>query len=129
MIYILAFGALIAIINVILTFQELMPFLKAITQLHTYTKLNPSFANYFWYPVRFISILPKAMPLVLDTTIAIVCGSIGLGGGVYGALIGITIGFTASLLVKFYRRYISPKIKTANTVSWKYTEPVRTARP
>lgn len=114
---ILAIGALIAIINVVLTYQELIPFFTAMKQLNIYTT-NGKWIDRFLYPFRFITLIPKCVPLAIDATIAIVCGSIGLGGGVFGALIGITIGFTASLLVKVHRRYISPKIKV-NTNTWR----------
>lgn len=118
---ILAIGALIAIINVVLTYQELIPFFKALKQLNEFTTKNPSVLNRAAYLPRFITLIPKLIPLAIDATIALVCGGIGLGGGVFGALIGITIGFTASLLVKVHRRYISPKIKCDNS-TWKFAE-------
>jgi hypothetical protein len=119
MIWILAIGAIIAIINVILTYNELMPFFKALKQLNYYSTTYPTIRNRMAYPIRFISILPKAFPLVLDIIIAIMSGSIGLSGGVYGALIGLSIGFTASILVKIHRRFISPRIKTEEG-SWRH---------
>ena len=118
MIWILGVGAVIAIINVVLTYYELMPFFKALKQLNSYTTSNPSTINGILYLPRFITILPKTFPIILDVVIAVACGSIGLGGGVYGALIGLSIGFTASLLLKIHRHYISPRIKT-NTKTWR----------
>ncbi len=114
MFWILIIGASVAIVNVVLTYTELMPFFQAIKQLNEYTSKHGSIYNRCVYPFRFISILPKAAPLLLDATIAVICGSIGLSGGVYGALIGITIGFSASMLVKFHRHFIAPKMKVLN---------------
>jgi hypothetical protein len=118
-VWILLIGAIVAIINVVLTYTELIPFFKAFKQLNSYTSNNPSFKNRMAYPFRFITILPKLMPLVLDGTIAAISGGIGLGGGVYGALIGLTLGFTASLMVKVHKHFIEPKIKTEVNHGWK----------
>lgn len=118
MMWILAIGALVAIINVVLTYTELMPFFKALKQLNSYTTTYGRFGDRILYPFRFVTILPKLLPLVLDISVALVCGCIGLSGGVYGALIGLTLGFTASLMVKFHRHFIAPKIKT-DTTTWK----------
>lgn len=118
MMWILAIGSIIAIVNVVLTYNELIPWFTAIKQLGDYSKKYPTFKNQFLYPFRFISLLPKAMPVALDVLIALIAGSLGLNGGVYGALIGLTIGFTASLLVKFHRHFIAPKLKV-NTENWK----------
>lgn len=104
-------GAVIAITNVILTYNELIPFFTSIKQLNAYTKTYQSFSNHFMYMFRFISLLPKAAPLALDIIIGTVAGMIGLSGGVYGALISLTLGFTASLIVKIHRRFVDPKIK------------------
>ena len=111
-------GAVIAITNVILTYNELIPLFKSIKQLNAYTKTHPTFGNHFMYMFRFISLLPKASPLLLDVTIGVIAGSIGLSGGVYGALIGLTLGFTASLIVKIHRHFVDPKIKVHGN-SWK----------
>jgi hypothetical protein len=111
MVWILVIGAVIAIVNVVLTYTELIPFFKSVKQLNQYTARRGIGARLV-YPIRFISLMPKLTPLVLDATIAIIAGSIGLGGGVYGALIGLTLGFTASLMVKIHRHFISPKIQT-----------------
>jgi hypothetical protein len=104
-------GAIVAIVNVVLTYTELMPFFQAIKQLNEYTSRRGNIYNRMVYPFRFVSLLPKAAPLVLDAAIAMICGTVGLSGGVYGALIGLTLGFTASMLVKFHRHFIAPKMK------------------
>jgi hypothetical protein len=113
-------GACIAILNVVLTYVELIPFFQSISKLNSYTRMKPGVATWFKYPFRFISILPKAAPLALDGTIALVAGGIGLNGGVFGALIAITIGFTASLLVKVHRHWIAPRLACKEPAySWK----------
>ncbi|MCK9429389.1 MAG: hypothetical protein M0R17_05255 [Candidatus Omnitrophica bacterium] len=118
MLIILCIGTLIAIINVILTYNEMLPFFKALKSLNVYTDKHSNIKNRMAYPFRFISILPKGAPIVLDVGVALAMGSIGMSGGVYGALIGLSIGFTASLLLKIHRHFISPRIKT-NKDSWK----------
>jgi hypothetical protein len=114
---ILAIGSILAIINVVLTYNELLPFFKAVKQLNDYTN-NNGVKDKLLYPFRFVTLIPKLFPLALDATIAIVCGMIGMGGGVFGALIGITMGFTASLLVKFNRKFVMSRIKT-NQGTWR----------
>jgi len=118
MVWILLIGAVIAVINVVLTYNELIPFFVALKQLNAYTKAFPTLSNRTAYVFRFLRITPKLTPLILDGTIAIAAGALGLNGGVYGALIGLTLGFTASLLVKFHRHFIAPRLKV-NTESWK----------
>jgi len=99
----LCIGALVAIVNLMLTYVELLPFIKAVSQLNKFTKSKSNPYDWFLYPFRFCSILPKAFCLAIDVGIAVVCGSIGLNSGVFGALIGLSLGFTASLLVKAHR--------------------------
>jgi hypothetical protein len=96
----------------------MLPFFRALKSLNVYTDKHSNIKNRMAYPFRFISILPKAAPIVLDVGVALAMGSIGMSGGVYGALIGLSIGFTASLLLKIHRHFISPRIKT-NKDSWK----------
>jgi hypothetical protein len=120
MVWIMIIGISISLINVVLTYNELIPFFAAIKQLNHFTTARPSFSNHFFYAFRFIAILPKAAPLLLDLAIGIIAGSIGLSGGVYGALIGLSIGFTASLLVKIHRHFVDPKIKVSSE-TWKAT--------
>lgn len=118
--WILAIGSIIAIVNVILTYNELIPFFAALKQLNLFTSSHPSFKNKFMYAFRFLSLIPKLMPLALDILVALAAGSIGLSGGTYGALIGLTIGFTASLLIKFHKHFIAPNIKATST-NWRYS--------
>lgn len=118
MVWILVIGAVIAIINVVLTYNELIPWLSSLKQLKHYTETTGGIYNRLMYIPRFIYLLPKAKPLALDAIIAVVAGSIGFSGGVYGALIGLTIGFTASLLVKVHRKFVDPKIQVAGG-TWK----------
>lgn len=106
MVWILIIGCAIAILNVALTYLELLPWFKSLSHIPT-----RGWANKMVYPFRWIGHLPKATPLALDGGVAVACGAIGLGGGVYGALIGLTIGFSASLLVKFHRHVIAPRLK------------------
>jgi len=99
----LCIGAGVAIINLMLTYVELLPFITAVGQLNGYTKSHSNPVNWVLYPIRFTQILPKAFCLAIDVGIAVVCGGIGLNSGVFGALIGLSLGFTASLLVKAHR--------------------------
>lgn len=121
MMWILLIGSIIAIVNVILTYNELIPFFAAVKQLNLYTDTCPSFINRFKYPFRFLTLTPKLMPLALDIIVAMAAGSIGLSGGTYGALIGLTIGFTASLLIKFHKHFVAPNIKASNSTTWRST--------
>jgi hypothetical protein len=107
MIVFLIIGGALGILTIILSFIELLPFFKAVSQLNRYTNCHGIGAKLV-YPIRLISLLPKAAPVLLDIGIAFLCGSIGLSGGVTGALIGLIISATASLLVKFFRHVILP---------------------
>jgi hypothetical protein len=110
-------GALIAVLNVILSYWELVPFLKSLEQLNTFSKTKGGI-NLLLYPFRFVALLPKLKPLIIDITISMVCCVIGLSGGLFGALITISIGFTASILVKIHRYWIAPRMRS-NTCSWR----------
>ena len=110
----LLIGCLMGIVSVILSFIELMPFFNSCARLNSYTKgrmhaglLAGIFASFAW-PFRFISLLPKAAPLLLDIVIVVAMGGIGLTGGPTAATISLTISSAASLLVKFYRHVLAP---------------------
>ncbi len=119
MIILLVIGAVLALATVVMSYIELIPFFKAMRQLNDYTEQYPSIKNKILYFPRFIVTLKYAGPVVFDTGIAVVCGLIGLSGGVIGALIGLTISFIASLMLKIHRHFIAPKLDV-NKGSWRY---------
>jgi len=117
MFWIYGIGIIIAIINVGMTYLELIPFLDAVHHLNHYSKANNSFKNRFLYSFRFISLLPKASPCLLDIGINIAATAIGMGSGLLGALTGQAISLVASILVRVYR--LRAKKLEANNGSWK----------
>lgn len=116
----LLIGGVIAIATVVMSYLELIPFLRALKQLNTFTGNYPTFKNHLLYSFRFLSLLKLAYPVMIDVVLAGACGLIGLSGGVLGALIGLIISFSASVALKVHRHWISPKFKTSNE-SWYLT--------
>lgn len=108
-------GCTMGIISIILSFIELMPWFKAVGKLNRFTAAQKGAVKgtvaYMLYPFRFISLLPMASPLLLDSIVVLVAGGMGLSGGPTAATIALTISAAASLLVKIYRHLIAPRNK------------------
>lgn len=104
---VLIIGGVIAIATVVMTYLELIPFFKDLKELNMHTN---TFKDRIAYPFRFIGLLPKLFPVLIDIGISAGCSFIGLSGGVMGALIGLFIGFAASCMVKIHRHWISPRL-------------------
>jgi hypothetical protein len=92
------------VVSIGMSFYELMGFFKAVGQLNHFTLKKRNFGNFFLYPFRFITLLPKLMPVALDALIIVICGSIGFNGGTIGGIIGLMASAVASILVRVYRR-------------------------
>lgn len=118
LLWMLLVGGVIAIATVIMSYIELMPFLKALKQLNNYTSNLPTIRNRMMYLPRFISLLPMAWPPLMDIGLAAACGLLGLNGGVIGALIGLIISFAASVALKVHRHIIAPRMIT-NSQTWR----------
>lgn len=106
----LILGVLMGFLTVILSFIELVPFFNAVSQLNSYSKSRGPIA-WIWYPFRLITLLPMCSPILLDVSVAMICGGIGLSGGPTAATIALVISASASLLVKFYRHILGPMFK------------------
>jgi hypothetical protein len=108
----LGIGAVIVVLTVIMSYLELIPFLKAI---HTIPSVTTG--DRLLYPIRFITVLPLAWPALCDVGVAFICGSIGLNGGVMGALIGLMFSFTVSVAIKIHRHFVARKWNVETTVT------------
>ena len=117
MLIFLAIGAAIALATVIMSYMELMPWLKAVKQLNSYTQKYPTYLNKMVYPLRWLRLLKLAWPVIIDVGLSMCFGFIGLNGGVIGALIGLCISFFVSCALKIHRHWIAPKILT-HEESW-----------
>ena len=105
MLWVLLIGGVVGISTVIMSYIELIPFLKALKQLN---QRSESITDRLVYPVKFIGLLPLAWPTFVDLGLACACGFLGLNGGVLGCLIGLTISFAASCALKIHRHVIAP---------------------
>jgi hypothetical protein len=95
---IVLFGIGVILLSIVINIVQVQPGLKALAELNETTY---SFSDKMLYPFRFICIMPKLLgPILLDIIVVGIGGSVGLGGGVIGFIIGMSASCLLSMAIK-----------------------------
>jgi hypothetical protein len=92
------FGIGVILLSIVINILQVQPGLKALAQLNASTY---GWGDRMLYPFRFICIAPKLFgPILLDIIIVGIGGTVGLGGGVMGFILGMSASCLLSMAIK-----------------------------
>jgi uncharacterized membrane protein YdjX (TVP38/TMEM64 family) len=99
--------ACVVIIQVILTYQELQPFLKETARLKH--MLNARAIGPWTYVISWIKALPKIWPAMFDGIVTLIGTFMGLTGSTYGAAAVLIGGLATSIVLKWHRHIVAKR--------------------
>lgn len=93
-------GLGVILLSLTINIWQLQPGIRAVAELNEGTR-HGNWTDLMLYPFRFICILPKLLgPIVLDILVVGIGGTVGLGGGVVGFILGISASCMLSIAIK-----------------------------